>query len=163
MSDDARHRLDQLVADLEIRRVLTDYAAAIDARDWERLRPVFADDVIVEYHNGRSLVTGGDEVVDYVRTNTAHLAWQHHFVSVYGVDVAGDEATAQTYLLSHQVVAADPDNVLMMAARYQVRLTRTDTWRIAHMEHTIQLATYHGITTDPPVPVEIPDAVKPGL
>jgi ketosteroid isomerase-like protein len=156
-------RLEHLVADLEIRRVLTDYAACVDARDFDQLRQVFADDVLVDYHNGRTVVAGGDDVVAYIRDNTAHLAWQHHFVSVYGVDVDGDGATAQVYLLSHQVVRAEPTHVLMMAARYQVSLQHTDRWRISHMVHTIQLANFHAITVDPPIPVEIPDAVRPGL
>ena len=163
MTEENLHRLAQLVADLEIRRVLTDYAACVDARDFDQLRQVFADDVLVDYHNGRTVVAGGDDVVAYVRDNTSHLAWQHHFVSIYGVDIDRDRATAQVYLLSHQVVRADPTHVLMMAARYQVSLEHTDRWRISHMVHTIQLANFHGITVDPPIPVEIPDAVKPGL
>jgi len=158
-------RVERLVADLEIRRTLTDYAAMVDARDFDRLRCTFADDVCVNYHNGRTIVTGGDEVVDYIRTNTSHLLWQHHNVSVYGVDVDGDAASAQVYLLSHQVVAADPTHVLMMAARYQVRLGRgaDGDWRIREMVHTIQLVTHHPVVTESPVPVEIPAAVRPGL
>jgi hypothetical protein len=163
MSEDIEARLRLLADDLEIRRVLANYAATVDARDFERLRPLFADDVVVDYHNGRTVVAGGDAVVGYIRTNTAHLSWQHHFVSVYGVEVYGDRADAQAYLLSHQVIAADPTHVLMMAARYQVTLTRSDAWRISAMVHTIQLVNHHPIVVASPVEVDIPAAVKPGL
>lgn len=39
-----------LIADrLEIEQLLTVYAAAVDARDWERFREVFTNDVVLDY------------------------------------------------------------------------------------------------------------------
>lgn len=159
---DPQQRLEALADDLDVRRVITDYAALIDAREFTRLRDVFAEEAVVDYHNGRSIVSGADRLVEYIRENTAHLAWQHHFVSVYGVDVDGDDATALAYLISHQVIEAEPTHVLMMAARYEFGLRRDDRWRIASIVHTIQLTNFHPITVDPPVPVAIPPAVRPG-
>ena len=154
-------RLQRVVDDLEIRRAVTDYAAMVDARDWKGLQAVFAPDVMVDYHNGRTQVSGADSVVAYVRDNTAHLAWQHHFVSVYGVDVAGDEATTQAYLVSHQVVADEPTHVLMMAAAYDVGLRRSEgQWVISRMAHTIKVANFLPITTSPPGGADIPSAVR---
>ncbi|MGC9667597.1 nuclear transport factor 2 family protein [Planosporangium sp. 12N6] len=155
-------QLQLLVDEQQIRHVMTDYAAFIDARDFDRLRSVFADDVVVDYHNGRTVVTGADAVVGYIIENTAHLAWQHHNVSPYRIDVTGDTAEGLAYLISHQVIRDDPSHVLMMAAHYRTTFTRAaDRWRISHMVHTIKLSNFLPVTAVAPVDVHIPPAVAP--
>lgn len=161
MEGSAAERLQYLVDDLEIRRVMHEYAARVDLRDWSALRSVLADDVVVDYHNGRTRVVGADEVVAYIRENTAHLAWQHHNVTAYGVEVDGDVATGRSYLISHQVIRAEPTHVVMMAAGYECRFVRRGTWQLAHMVHTIKLTNFLPITATAPPGVEIPPAVAP--
>lgn len=159
--DGVAGQLQRVVDDLDVRRTIADYAALVDARDWDRLTGVFAADVEVEYHNGRTRLSGAQPVVDYIRANTAHLAWQHHLVSVYGVDLAGNDATAQTYLISHQMIAEEPTQVLMMAATYDLGLRRgTARWQISRMVHTIKVASYHAITASPPGGAHVPPAVR---
>ncbi|GAA4259732.1 nuclear transport factor 2 family protein [Dietzia aurantiaca] len=153
-------RLQWLVDEAEIRRLVTEYAGLVDAREWDLLVEVFAGDVVVDYHNGRTVVHGARNTVDYIVENTAHLAWQHHFVSPYGIDVDGDTATAKAYLLSHQMLEADPTQVLMMAATYDLEIRREDRWRISRMVHTIQVATYLPVTTSPPSGAYTPPAVS---
>jgi ketosteroid isomerase-like protein len=154
-------RLQLLVDELEIRRVITDYASLIDAREFDRLHSVFAPDVVVDYHNGRTQVVGARSVVDYIVENTRHLAWQHHNVSPYGIDVTGDRASAQVYLLSHQMLTDSPDEVLMMASTYDLELTRGEQgWRILHMTHSIKVANYVPITTTPAGGAHVPPAVR---
>jgi ketosteroid isomerase-like protein len=153
-------RLARVVDEMEIRRAITDYAALVDAREWTRLASIFADDVVVEYHNGRTTVTGGTAVAEYVKTNTAHLAWQHHMVSPYGIDIDGDTATALAYLVSHQQVAGDEAEFLTMAAYYTLELARGDHgWLIARMVHTIKLASFLPITATP-ITGAVPAAVR---
>ena len=163
MSDvDREQRLWDLLADLEVRRLAYEYAATIDARDWEGLAAVLADDVVVEYHNGRSVVTGATEVVTYVRQNTQHLAWQHHLVSPYAVTVDGDSARGRTYLLSHQSFLEDAGHIVTMAAYYDISYTRTGgRWQIAQMTHTIAMTNYLPLSAATPSGVDIPPAVAP--
>ena len=159
---DVRQRVLDLVADLDIRRLMYEYAATIDARDWSRLRAVLADDVVVEFHNGRTVVSGADAVVAYVDENTRHLAWQHHTVSPYAIDCDGDRAMGRSYLISHQMIAADPRRVLIMAAYYDTEYIRTtDGWRIARMVHTITMTNFAPLTSTPPDGVPIPPPVAP--
>jgi SnoaL-like domain len=159
MGDQAA-RLQGLIDDLEIRRVMHEYAARVDLRDWDALRLVLADDLEVNYHNGRTVVIGGDEVVDYIRSNTTHLAWQHHNVTPYAVEVDGDHASGRSYLISHQVVTEDPTNVLMMVATYDCEFARVDdSWRLRRMVHTIKVANFLPIGTQP-ASVTIPPAVS---
>ncbi|CAM3465019.1 nuclear transport factor 2 family protein [Nocardioides dubius] len=158
---DLAARLQSVVDDLEIRRVVHEYAARVDLRDWTALRRVLADDVEVNYHNGRTIVTGGDEVVEYIRTNTAHLAWQHHNVTPYDVQVNGDHAAGRSYLISHQVLTDAPTEVLMMAAFYDCEFVRVDgAWRLHRMVHQIKVATFHPIQSQPTASADIPPAVQ---
>ena len=154
-------QLQRVLDDHEVRRAVTDYAAFVDAREWDRLHTIFTPEVQVDYHNGRTQVVGAQAVVDYIRENTQHLAWQHHMVSVYGVDIMGDGAAAQAYLVSHQMVADEPGHVLMMAAIYDLTLARGDArWQIAGMVHTIKVASYLPVTAAPPGGAFVPPAVR---
>lgn len=158
----AQGRLQRLVDDLDIRRVMHEYAARVDLRDWESLREVLADDLVVDYHNGRTVVSGGDEVVEYIRTNTAHLAWQHHHVTPYAITIDGDEASGLSYLLSHQVISEAPEHVVMMAATYECRFRRDHgSWLLTHMVHTIRFNNFIPVTAQPPTAAVIPPAVLP--
>ena len=160
-SEGPAQQLQHVLDDHQVRRAVTDYAALVDARDWERLHAVFMPEVKVDYHNGRTQVTGAQAVVDYIRENTRHLAWQHHMVSVYGVDITGDDAVTQAYLVSHQMVTDEPDHVLMMAATYDLAVRRAESrWQIASMVHTIKVATYLPVSAAPPGGAFVPPAVR---
>jgi hypothetical protein len=52
-------------------------------------------------------VTGGDAVAKWIDEMTRDCVWQHHLLSVYHVDVAGDHAEALIYHTSHQLFEAD--------------------------------------------------------
>ena len=161
MNEQLVAQLQRVTDDLDIRRVITDYASFIDSRQWDRLREVFADDFAGEYHNGRTRVEGPQAVVDYIIENTAHLAWQHHNVTPYGIDISGDEATAQVYLISHQVVTDEPEHVLTMVATYDLQLRRAgNSWQLTFMEHHIKVATFVPIISTPPGGAYVPPAVR---
>lgn len=160
-TENTANRLSRVVDDLEIRRVVTDYAALVDAREWDRLARILADGVVADYHNGRTVVTGAQAMVDYIRDNTAHLAWQHHMISPYGIDVDGDRASGQAYLVSHQMLKDDSSHVLMMAATYDLEFERAGSgWLLSRMVHTIKVATHLPITTAPPNGAAVPSAVS---
>jgi hypothetical protein len=63
------------------------------------------------------------------------VVWQHHFLSVYHVDVDGDEANALVYHTSHQLFEDDPDSAKVLVGRYRNELRRTeDGWKISKLE-----------------------------
>jgi hypothetical protein len=118
---------------LEITDVLYRYASCIDRRDNEGIRAVFADDLRAVYGNADPVV-GGDAVVRWIDEYTAECLWQHHFVSVYHVDVDGDDATALIYHTSHQVFESDPATVHVLVGRYHNELRREDAgWKISKL------------------------------
>ncbi len=117
----------------EITDVLYRYASCIDRRDTEGVRAVLADDLEAQYGNGPPL-HGGATVAAWIDEMTQDCLWQHHFLSVYHVDVEGDRAKALVYHTSHQLFAGDPESVHVLIGRYHDELERgTDGWRISKL------------------------------
>jgi len=128
---------DPAVRALQDRADVTDtlyrYASTIDRFDVAGLRRLLADDLVAQYGNADP-VTGGDAVAEWIGAAIAEVVWQHHFLSVYHVDVEGDRATALVYHTSHQVFEADPDAAKLLVGRYDVELRReVDGWKIGRL------------------------------
>jgi hypothetical protein len=87
---------------LDITDTLYRYASCIDVKDNDGIRAVLADDLWAKYGNADPVI-GGDTVAKWIDEMTRDCVWQHHLLSVYHVDVAGDEADALIYHTSHQL------------------------------------------------------------
>jgi ketosteroid isomerase-like protein len=150
--------LQRLVDRLAIQDTMTTYAASIDEGDYATLRTVFADDATAVYDKDSDLLRGADEILAWLKDATADLDWQHHMISVYGVEIDGDEATALIYLLSHQTVVGAPHQTPMMTSKYRNRLRRVgDRWRISDLR--LQVGWYE--QRDFPQPVTDQASVDP--
>jgi hypothetical protein len=113
-----------------IEEALYRYASTIDSGDLGRLRTVLTDDARAKY-GARDWLEGADAIVDFIREKGETVGWQHHLLSVYHVEVEGDEATALTYHTSYQIARDEPDQAAMIVARYHDRLLRVHgEWRI---------------------------------
>jgi uncharacterized protein (TIGR02246 family) len=123
-----------------IRDTLLRYASTIDAKDWDGLRSVFADDAVITMVGG-ARAEGVDAIVEYIQHRCRKRLWQHHLLSVYHVDLDGDEASALTYHTSHQTSEGKPEHVLQLVARYRDRLRRDrGGWKI--VEKTMELGWF---------------------
>jgi len=115
----------------QIEDILYRYASTIDYKDYATLRSLFVDDAVGQYGD-LPPIHGADEIVRWIDEATQDRAWQHHKLTVYRVDVDGDDAKALTYHTSHQKTVDDPDTVIVIVARYHDVLRRVDgTWKIA--------------------------------
>src|SRR3954469_8146978 len=92
---------------MDITDVLYRYASTIDRFDLPGLRALLADDLWAQYGNADPLLSG-DAVAAWIGEAIAGVVWQHHLLSVYHVDVDGDQAAALVYHTSPQVFADDP-------------------------------------------------------
>jgi ketosteroid isomerase-like protein len=118
---------------VEITDVLYRYASTIDKFDTEGLRATLADDITAQYGNAEP-ITGGDEVAGWIGDAIATVVWQHHLLSVYHVEVAGDTAKALVYHTSHQVFEDDPKSAKLLVGRYHNELRREpDGWKISKL------------------------------
>jgi 3-phenylpropionate/cinnamic acid dioxygenase small subunit len=121
----------------QVSQALYRYASCVDKKDWTTLRTLFTDDATAKYGD-YPLLEGGDAIVAFVAGASEKRSWLHHLVSVYHVDVEGDEASALTYHTSHQIEEADPESVGVIVARYHDRLRRVDgAWKIVTKEMEI--------------------------
>ncbi len=127
--------IESAVQELLDRQRITDtlyrYASTIDDKDYAGLREVLADDVVGTYGDFPT-IRGADELVGWIDGMTKDKAWQHHKLTVYHVDIEGDEARALTYHTSHQTTTNDLDTVIVIVARYKDVLHRDGgRWKIA--------------------------------
>jgi ketosteroid isomerase-like protein len=76
-----------------VSQTLYRYASSVDKKDWARLRTLFTDDATARYGDYPPL-DGADAIVQFVADASEKRSWLHHLMSVYHVDVDGDEATA---------------------------------------------------------------------
>lgn len=113
--------------------VLYRYAACMDRFDYEGVRDVLTDDIVAQYGNNGSL-NGADEVMRYVNEFCVDCQMQHHFLSVYHVEVDGEHAKALVYHTSHQLFDRAPGIIHVLVGRYHNELRRTeDGWKISKL------------------------------
>jgi 3-phenylpropionate/cinnamic acid dioxygenase small subunit len=128
--------LQELIDFHHVSQVVYRYASTVDAKDWSTLRTLFVDDATAKYGDYPEL-TGADAILDFVTKASEPREWLHHLLSVYHVDVDGDEAVALTYHTSHQI---EPGGTVfgLIVARYRDRLRRVDgAWKIVRKEMEI--------------------------
>jgi 3-phenylpropionate/cinnamic acid dioxygenase small subunit len=127
--------LERAVQDLVDRQQIADtlyrYASSIDYKDYPTLRSLFVDDAVGKYGDAPA-IEGADQIVKWIDEATQDRAWQHHKLTVYHIDLDGDEAKTLTYHTSHQTTTDDPDTVIVIVARYKDVLRREGgMWKIA--------------------------------
>ncbi len=128
---DTERAVRDLVDRQQIADTLYRYASSIDDKDYVTLRSLMVDDAVGKYGDAPA-IEGADEIVKWIDEATQDRAWQHHKLTVYHVDINGDEARALTYHTSHQTTVDDPDTVIVIVARYRDVLRREGgTWKIA--------------------------------
>ncbi len=153
-------------AGVEDRLAVTDtlmrYCSSVDRKDFATIRSVFDDDATASYA-GSEWIQGADRIVAWLKAMMAEQAFQHHMMTVLHVDLdeTGDEATALSYLISHQVGAADPDSVLQFVSHYEHTLRRVDGgWKIVKKEYFIGWAEVRtapqSLLLGTPPPIDLP-------
>jgi ketosteroid isomerase-like protein len=128
--------LQELIDFHQVSQVVYRYASTVDAKDWSTLRTLFVDDATAKYGDYPEL-TGIDAILEFITTASERREWLHHLLSVYHVDVDGDEAVALTYHTSHQIEPGG-DVVGLIVARYRDRLRLADgEWKFVRKEMEI--------------------------
>jgi 3-phenylpropionate/cinnamic acid dioxygenase small subunit len=131
-----KQSLQQLIDFHQVSQVVYRYASTVDAKDWSTLRTLFVEDATAKYGDYPEL-TGADAILDFITTASEPREWLHHLLSVYHVDVDGDEAVALTYHTSHQI---EPGGTVvgLIVARYRDRLRCIDgEWKIVRKDMEI--------------------------
>lgn len=120
-------------ARLEVMDVVNRYAAAIDARDWDRLRSCFAPGAQLQLP--KLLIEGPSAIAEFMAKAVAGRAWQQHLVGSHQIRVEGDRAWSTCALCATQVPVDPAEPIVTTMGTYhdELRLT-ADGWKITHRE-----------------------------
>jgi hypothetical protein len=123
---------------------VTRYFTAIDRRDFELLREVFAADIDAVFE-GTQVAGGIDRLIAFVTgtsdirlpVDVVDLQLSMHFLGNHIATVTGDIAHSETYALAHLVDRPQGQpRMRTRGLRYVDELVRTDVgWRIRRREH----------------------------
>lgn len=128
--------------------LLARYCFAIDLRDWEALREVFAGDAVITY-SGPRVSTGIDQIVEFFRATASVVARTQHLLHTSRVWATGpDTAEGLSHVTAHHVghdvaLPAPTAATFTVTGTYQDQFTRTaGGWRISR--RTLTLLTSAG-------------------
>lgn len=86
----------QLLADrIAIADFFTDYAKAVDERDWDLWRSLFTADATIDYTSAGGVAGDPETVSAWLAETMASFDVSQHLVANLDVSVHGDEATAR--------------------------------------------------------------------
>ncbi|HJP66702.1 MAG TPA: nuclear transport factor 2 family protein [Actinomycetota bacterium] len=124
----------------EIDDLLSAYAAAIDAKDWDALRTLFADEAVLDYTGSSGPRGSFDEVLPFLQQGLGLFTMTQHLITNRQIAVDGDSARSSAYLFNP--MGRDNDHggldLLLVGGRYETRYRRAgDRWRIAEHVATI--------------------------
>ncbi|MER7639383.1 nuclear transport factor 2 family protein [Streptomyces sp. NPDC126522] len=131
---------------LAILELIGRLALLLDARDWDALELLFADQV----HYDRTSLFGGEpqtltpaELVSGYRQALGNLDALHHLITGHVISIDGDQATCAANMQGTHVLAnASGGPVWTVGGRHDYQLERNaDEWRIAGLTFTVQWAT----------------------
>jgi ketosteroid isomerase-like protein len=119
--------------ELDIQRVIHDYAWACDNGDWSLLKSIFSDDAHLDYTSTDGPAGSRDEVVAWLEQGLSQLRLIQHVVSNFQIDLDGDRATVRAMFYCtagfHGI-----DDMLVTGGYYDEEVVRTDHgWKIRRL------------------------------
>jgi uncharacterized protein (TIGR02246 family) len=122
-----------LLDERELRTLILRFGAALDHKDWAAYAETFAVDgefeIMGQRRAGRAAIAAGPE------RDLSKFARLQHIIANETIDVDGDEASGQWYLLGIHVPSGDrPSEHSDIGGRYRFRARRTaEGWRFAEV------------------------------
>jgi ketosteroid isomerase-like protein len=110
------------------------YARAVDRRDWALAATLFTDDAVLA--SARFELVGVEQILRGLRSVERYRA-TFHAVHNQTLDIAGDEATGETYCVANHLLEREGQpRKLDWGIRYEDRYRRgaDGAWRLARRE-----------------------------
>ena len=114
--------------------VLTRYATAVDARDWDLYRSVFTADAVIDYTSSGGIRGGVTEVTTWLSDALSIFSMSQHLVTNRDIRVTGDTATSRSYFYNPmgRTKRNGTLDLMFVGGFYRDKLRRTaDGWQIA--------------------------------
>jgi uncharacterized protein (TIGR02246 family) len=130
--------------DLEaIRQLKARYFRTMDTKDWEAMRRVFADDVVVDTtSSGGGVVTGADAMVSFLSETLAEAVTAHHG-HMPEIELTSADTATGIWALHDTLIWPDGTRMVGFGHYHETYERSGGTWRIKtltltrlHMEIT---------------------------
>jgi hypothetical protein len=121
---------------LEIEQLLIRYCYAVDDRDWDAYRQIFAPDAIIDDTVTGGIRSGVEEHITYLTRALSRIRISQHAVSSILIQIRGNEAIARAHCSCPMVVdlGEGRTQVFFQGLWYHDRLVRTaEGWRIKEL------------------------------
>ncbi|OYD66876.1 nuclear transport factor 2 family protein [Rhodococcus sp. OK302] len=124
--------INTLLAEREITRSISQFARAMDARDWDELHRIMTPDATAEL--GTGTLSGPAEVVTAIRSFLDECGPTQHLIGNVLVDVDGDRATSRAYVSDMHLGTGSKAHLnFATLGDYHDSWARVDgTWRMTH-------------------------------
>jgi 3-phenylpropionate/cinnamic acid dioxygenase small subunit len=134
--------LQELRDQREIEALLSRYASALDARDWERLESCFTETAVADYGGLLGRREGAGSIVAACRSVLEPLDASQHLIGTIEIQLGGDEARSQcAFQAQHVRRRVEGGANFTVGGHYRDELVRTPAgWRIHRRE---LVATWH--------------------
>lgn len=115
---------------IQIQHLLTQYARAVDTKNWELYRSLFTEDAILDYSSAPLGQEGSrDEITDWLSQNLSFLPMTMHYITNVEADVNGDTATVRAQFYNPMQFPSF-DELSYCGGYYYHQLVRTpEGWR----------------------------------
>jgi len=125
-------RLATLLAHHEIGEVIHRYCRGIDRMDWDLVRGCYHPDAVDDHGDFVGTI---DEFIPYIQAGLPRFERTQHFIGNLMVELDGDTARAETYLVAYHRLRANatkPERDFVVGLRYVDDFARrAGEWRIA--------------------------------
>jgi 3-phenylpropionate/cinnamic acid dioxygenase small subunit len=131
--------LQHLADRIEIDDLLTRYATALDAKDWDLFATCFTPDAVIDYTGAGGIKGQLPEVRDWLAQVMAGFPMTQHLVTNRTVHIVGDTATCRSCLFNPMGLPDEETGLLVFleGGYYHDTLVRTaDGWRIAERTYS---------------------------
>ena len=126
--------LEQVSDRLELQQLVTDYAYAIDERDWPRLDHIFTPDAQIDYTAMGGIKGDFATVRAWLPEALKHFPAYMHLTGNLSFEIAGDTATGKVACFNPMVIPKPEggSETMMLGLWYLDRYRRTPQgWRIS--------------------------------
>lgn len=136
-------RLEMIADKFEIQEVLTAYAHAIDARNFDALDDLFTADAQIDYSATGGISGGLGEIKPFLQSTLPMFKASQHFVTNPLIQLSGDTASCKSLLFNPMTMEReDGPHTLFIGAWYiDEFVRRAPGWRIQARKQ--QLAFFH--------------------
>jgi hypothetical protein len=129
---------DSITDRMTIVTLLRRYAYAIDDRDFDTVRSLFAHDAHLDYTSTGGPAGSRDEVIAWIEQGLSLVGPTQHIITNELVDLDGATARSRVYLLNPLLSPEDDPSVLLLGGEYRDQWRRgTGGWKIVDRVHLV--------------------------